>query len=139
MFCNENLYYLLSSCTNSIFGEILVHEIHAKMFSANQIAGFSNQLYLKTNQWNNLIFGMAKWVWPVWSRDSKIGCISRMNRWNELIFCMVVQIQESRKLFKWFLGGPGQKWAWSFSSWYPKICRISLWIELIFCMLTVMQ
>ena len=29
-------------------------------------------------------------------------------------FCMVVQIQESKELFQWFLGGPGQKWAWSF-------------------------
>ena len=36
-----------------------------------------------------------KWVWPVWLRDSKIDCISRMNRWNKLIFCMQVQIQES--------------------------------------------
>ena len=80
-----------------------------------------------------------KWVWPVWSQDSKIGCISRMKLWKELIFCMVVQIQESKKLFQWFLGGPGQKWAWSFSLWDPKICWISLWIELIFCMLTVMQ
>ena len=44
--------------------------------------------------------------------------------------------------FKWFLGGCGQKWAWSFSSWDPKICyiwRVYLWIELIFCMLTVRQ
>ena len=80
-----------------------------------------------------------KWVWLVWSQDSKIGCISSMNWWNELIFCMVVQIQESKKLFQWFLGEPGQKWAWSVSSWDPKICWISLWIELIFCILTVMQ
>ena len=75
----------------------------------------------------------------VWSQDFKIGCISRMNWWNELIFCTVVQIQESKKLFQWFLGVHGQKWAWSFSSWDPKICWISLWIELIFCMLIVMQ
>ena len=36
-----------------------------------------------------------KWVWPVWSRDPKIDYIPRMNRWDELIFCMLVQIQES--------------------------------------------
>ena len=35
---------------------------------------------------------------------------------------MVVQIQESKKLFQWFLGGLGQKWVWSFSSWDPEIC-----------------
>ena len=44
---NENLYYLLCSCTNSIFGKIFVPEIWAKMFSASQIAGFFNQLYLQ--------------------------------------------------------------------------------------------
>ena len=27
-----------------------------------------------------------KWVWPVWSWDTKIDCISRMKRWNRLIF-----------------------------------------------------
>ena len=42
---NENLYYLLSSCTNCMFGKIFVHEIWAKLFSANQIAGFCNQPY----------------------------------------------------------------------------------------------
>ena len=45
--CNENLYYLLCSCTNPIFGKILVHEIWTKIFSANQIAGFFNQPYLQ--------------------------------------------------------------------------------------------
>ena len=50
------------------------------------------------------------WVWPVWSEDSKIGCILRMNWWKKLIFSMAVQIQESKKLFQLFLGGPGQKW-----------------------------
>ena len=44
---NENLYYLLCSCTNPIFGKIFVPEIWAKMFSANQIAGFFNQPYLQ--------------------------------------------------------------------------------------------
>ena len=47
MFDNENLYYLLSSCTNPILGKILVYEIWTKMFSADQIAGFFNQPYLQ--------------------------------------------------------------------------------------------
>ena len=67
-----------------------------------------------------------KWVWPAWSQDSKIGCISKMNRWNELIFVCWCK----------FRSRPGQKWAWSFSSWDPKICQMSLWIELVFCVLT---
>ena len=49
-----------------------------------------------------------KWVWPVWSQDSKIGSIVRMNWWNELIFCILVQIQEAKSYFDWFLGGLGQ-------------------------------
>ena len=50
-----------------------------------------------------------KRVWPVWSCDFKIDCISRMNRWIELNFCMLVVIQECQQLFQWFLGG----WVWS--------------------------
>ena len=34
-------------------------------------------------------------LWLVWSRDSKIDWIWRMDRKNKLIFCMVVQIQKS--------------------------------------------
>ena len=43
---NESLYNLLYSCTNLIFGKNLVHEIWAKMFLANKIAKFLNQMYL---------------------------------------------------------------------------------------------
>ena len=44
---NENLYYLLCSCTNPIFEKIFVPEIWAKMFSAIQIAGLFNLPYLQ--------------------------------------------------------------------------------------------
>ena len=37
---NESLYYLLYSCTNSIFGKNLFPEMWAKMLLANQITGF---------------------------------------------------------------------------------------------------
>ena len=43
-----------------------------------------------------------KWVWPIWSQDSKIGCISRMNWWHELIFCMMAQIQKAKSYFNGF-------------------------------------
>ena len=43
-----------------------------------------------------------RWVWPVWSQDSKIDCISRMSWWNELIFCLLVQIQERESDFNEF-------------------------------------
>ena len=43
---NERLYYLLYSCTNSIFGKYLVPEIWVEMLLINHIAGFLNRLYL---------------------------------------------------------------------------------------------
>ena len=44
-----NIYWIWSviSCTNPILGTIFVPEIWAKMFSANQIAGYFNQPYLQ--------------------------------------------------------------------------------------------
>ena len=45
-FYNENLYHLLHSFKNRIFGKNIVPEIQAKMLSANQIAEYVNQLFL---------------------------------------------------------------------------------------------
>ena len=40
----------------------------------------------------NLLGGHGqKWVWPFWSWDSKFEYISKPNRWNNLIFRMLVQ------------------------------------------------
>ena len=79
----ENLYYSLCSCINPIFGKMLVPEIWAKMFSANQIAEFLNQTYLKTNQWNSLMFCMLVQIQKtkIWSKSfdwawSKMGVAS---------------------------------------------------------------
>ena len=99
LFYNENLHYLLCSCKNPIFGKIFVPDTWAKMFSAHQIAGFLINHISRTKQQNSLIFCMLiqvyinsnliknflggygqKWAWPVWSWDSGIDCISRMNR-----------------------------------------------------------
>ena len=46
-----------------------------------------------------------KWAWSVWSRDSEMDCISRMNQWNEQIFCMLVQIRQVISMIF--------RWAWS--------------------------
>ena len=40
-----------------------------------------------------------------WSWDSKVDSISRMKWWNELIFCMSVEIQKRWKLFNYFRVG----------------------------------
>ena len=112
---NESLYYLLYSCTNPIFGKSLVPKICAKMLLANQITGLLNQLisleqndakawffacwyrFMEIKSWlKNIGVGMVKkWVWPLCSQDSKIGCISRRSEWNEFIFGVLIQMQES--------------------------------------------
>ena len=39
-----------------------------------------------------------KRVWPLCSQDSKIGCMSRKNERNKLVFGVLIQIHESKKL-----------------------------------------
>ena len=52
--------------------------------------------FRKIKSWSKfLVVNGQKWVWPVWSWDSKFYCISKMNRWNKLIFWLLLQIQES--------------------------------------------
>ena len=59
--------------------------------------------FTKIKNWSIFFWGVGGWVgghghywvWPVWSWDSKIECIPKMNRWNKLIFCMLAQIQGS--------------------------------------------
>ena len=52
----EKLFQLLCSCTNPMFEKILVPEIWALMFSANQITGFFNQPYLQKKSMKKLYF-----------------------------------------------------------------------------------
>ena len=50
----------------------------------------------KLNADQKLLVGHGrKWLLSVWSQDSKIDCISMLNRCKKLIFCMLVQMQES--------------------------------------------
>ena len=104
-------YYLVCSCTDSIFGKNLAPDIWVKMLIANQIAGFLNNYIFKTKWGNSLIFCMLilqnlEVDWKIfgwaWSKvgvvslvmDSKIDCISRMSWWSKLIFCMLAQMQK---------------------------------------------
>ena len=48
----------------------------------NFFACDANSYKLKVDQ-TFLVGYDQKWVWPVWLQDSKIGCISRMNRKND--------------------------------------------------------
>ena len=48
-------------------------------------------LKLKAN-WK-ILGGCGKiWVWPLWSKDTKIGCISKRNQWNKLVFGVLIKI-----------------------------------------------
>ena len=74
-----------------------------------------------------------KWMWPVMWWDSKIDSIWRMNKWNKLIFGMLMQIHNSWKLMKNLFGGHGQKWVW------PVWILDSKIYNLIFCMLVQVE
>ena len=79
-----------------------------------------NSHKLKVDQ-KNFEWGWSKMLWSVWSQDSKIDCISKMNRWNELFFLHAgANSGSSYKSFPWFFSGRGQKWAWPFGSWGPR-------------------
>ena len=57
-----------------------------------------------------------------------INHISRTNRWNSLIFYMLIQIHIKQKLIRIFLEGHGQRWvlpAWSQDSEIDCISRIN--------------
>ena len=89
------------------------------------------------------------WVGMVknWCRQSghETLKLTLSQKWPDRInwfFCMLVQIQKKENLIQKLMGGPCQKWPWSFSSWDTKIgsiLRMNLWIELIFWMLIMMQ
>ena len=41
-----------------------------------------------------------KWVWPLWSQDSKIACISRSNSWNKDFCCVDTNSGKQKSSFK---------------------------------------
>ena len=50
------------------------------------------------------MFGQ-KWVWAVWSRDSKNDFIVRMNWWNRLIFALLCKFKKAKNYFNDFWVG----------------------------------
>ena len=93
------IYIICCFPAKSYIWEKSCSEIWAKVVSANQIPGFVSQPFLQKNlmkQCNSLdvdtnsqklkvdqkVFGCdgQKCVWPIWSLDSKIDFISRMDR-----------------------------------------------------------
>ena len=97
----------------------------------------------KTHIWKNFCsWDMSQSVlsqsdcWIFW-----INHISRTNKWNSLIFCVLMQIQITQKLIKNFLMGMVRNGC-GYSSWDSKVdsnSRVNWWSELIFCMLVQIQ
>ena len=141
LFCNENVYYLLCSCTNSIFRKNLVPEVYAKMLSANQIAWFLNEIFLQSKlsksglktlkftrmnplqEWMDGInwflhagrnsctlkgdqkfIGLA-WSRIVWSLDSKIDFISKLNKGINWFFACWYKFRKAKNWFNHFWVG----------------------------------
>ena len=84
---------------------------------------------------------IKSWSKIYWVGMVKSGCgqsghetlkltVSQNYRWNNLIFCILIQMQEGWKLTEWFLSGPCQRWQGLFSSRDPKTCilKINVWI-----------
>ena len=114
MVCNENLCYLLCSCTNFILGKILFLRYRPKCESTrlrvkilvNEISGFLSELFL----WNKLMkqshflhvdtnsqklkvdWKFLGWTW------SKMGVVNLVSR----LFCMLVQIRANKSCLKIF-------------------------------------
>ena len=60
---------------------------------------------------NFLVGHGQKYVWPVWSWDSKIECISKMNRWNKSLHAGT---KSQNLTVDSMIFGCGQKWLWPF-------------------------
>ena len=77
-----------------------------------------------------------KWVCPVMWSDFKIDCTWRMNRWNILVFCMLIQIHKNS------LDVHGPKWVWLVWSRNTKIgfiSKMNCLSKMIFYMLVQIQ
>ena len=60
------------------------------MLSVNHIASFLNEIFLQSKLSKSSV------------RTLKIYTISRRKRWNQLIFCMVIQIHANQKVIENF-------------------------------------
>ena len=91
IFYNENIYYLPCSCTNPISGKFFC----SRNVAWNVVSQSGFRIFLLTISLEEIRKAAWSWSRKFWVGMVKNYFISRTNRWNELIFCMLVQIQES--------------------------------------------
>ena len=80
--------------------------------------------------------------WSVWSWDSKIDCISRVNSWNELIFSCWCKFRKAKSYFNEFWVGViknGLGHLVCETLKYAVYFKNELMVKLIFYTLSVMQ
>ena len=140
MFYNENVNYLLCSCTNPIFEKNPIHELLTKILSANKIAGFSKQLIAQKKLIKqpsffhvNVNVQKSKVDWIFLLLDMvKNGCdqsgLRTLNlvvseEWTDVINLFLHGDKNSQKLKvdQKIFGCHGRKWAWPVCSWDSKI------------------
>ena len=113
-----------------IFGQIFVPKIWAKMFSANQIAGFFNHI-CRRDQWNSLIFCMLIQI-PIKQKSIKNFC-SGCGQHCVWPVCISVWKSVCVKLTL------SQEWIdgvnWFFACWWKfrkvKNCLNAFWVGLV--------
>ena len=81
LFYDENVYYLLCSCTNSLFGKSFFLSYRPNCSQSIRLWNFLTSHIFRISQWNSLISGMLIYI-----NKKLIKTFSRINRWNELIF-----------------------------------------------------
>ena len=131
MFYSENLYYLLCSCTNPIFGKNLFLRYRPDISDISDCRIFKSTIshFSRTNWWNRLLhFDTTlqklkvdrKFFGWTYSKMGGANLVSGLNlnvsqEWtggiNWLFACYYKFLQFKRQL-KIFWGGHGQKWLW---------------------------
>ena len=123
MFYNEHLYHLLCSCTNPLFWKMFVPEIWAKMFAANQIAGFFSQRYLQ-NRSINLGVDASSHKLMV---DQKIFLVIMAKNGHDQSGCKALKLTVSQE---WIDG-----MSWYFACWWKfrkaKSCFNDFWVGIV--------
>ena len=135
LFYNENLYYLLCSCTNPIFGKNLVPEIYANILSANLIAKsfISPEHINETTSFFAFCYKFTQIKMQL--KIFRLGMVK--NECGKTVHGALKMnlSQKGTDGIKWVGGNPeklkvdsmiwsgcGEKWPWPFSSWERKIC-----------------
>ena len=137
MFC----FFKVNWWNNLIFSMLIQIHLHCQKNGYGQ-SGLWTLKFTVSQEWTDGI----NWFFACWYKFMQIkrwlkilevsliknGCgqsyertlkltVWRINRWNKLIFCILININKNQKLTKNLLCGRGKKWVWPVWSWNSKI------------------